>query len=133
MSDLILNTKQEYFDFCYQAIMKQGCASVNEYGEGRYYGPDELKCAVGHFISEKEYDHKIEGASVIKLLAFDFMKKHINFIFLLREFQRAHDDLRHINKNNKVEFRQKFHDKMINVAFHYGLIPPKIAPEYLKS
>lgn len=49
-----MSSYQELFDKATTAILQQGCRSVNPAGQCRYRGPNNLKCAIGHLISDEQ-------------------------------------------------------------------------------
>lgn len=131
MSNQEFTTEQEYFDFCYQAVMMQGLPSVTS-GRCVYRGPNGLKCAIGHLISDDDYDPEMEGRVVWDLFNdFESCKKYKEFESLLKAIQGAHDVLKHIHER-KNEFRSEFHERMVNIANAYGLTVPKM-PENLPN
>lgn len=72
------------------ALLKQGKKSVDRNGMCKYRGPDGLKCAVGHMLSDEEYKPEMENVgvkSLVTLYKLDFSYD----ITLLRALQSAHD------------------------------------------
>lgn len=72
------------------ALLKQGKKSVDHNDMCKYRGPDGLKCAVGHILSDEEYSPEMENLGV-QLLAKVY---EIDFgcdLTLLSALQSAHD------------------------------------------
>lgn len=95
-----LKEKQQLmFDEAYKAIIKQGRQSTAADGHTcRYRGAGDRKCAFGVFISDKEYEHAMEGLSARQLIFYavngDNFKTLSRFEGLsefANDLQRAHD------------------------------------------
>lgn len=56
-----MKTYQETFNIVYNAILKQGCLSLDDKGYCLYRGPNGTKCAAGHLIPDDKYDPKMEN------------------------------------------------------------------------
>jgi len=62
---------QKMFDQAVGGIVKQGCQSTGDWGDGdddtngcMYRGPNGTKCAIGHVITDEFYSEKLEGLSL---------------------------------------------------------------------
>lgn len=91
-------SKQETFNLIATHLMNQEIKSISETGSCKYYGPDELKCAIGCLIPEELYSKELEGQSVRSLIQSSellhnelaiILKKHD--IRLLVALQDIHD------------------------------------------
>lgn len=94
-------TNQEIFNKTHKHLLGQNKKSISTEGYCKYRGPNNLKCAIGPFISDKLYDKDMEGKSVQGL--FDDFPKVMSQLFykeqlpFLRALQHIHD---HTNIDN---------------------------------
>ena len=95
MSDLIVDTNQEAFDFVVRHFIKQRERAVSPSGPCMYRAPDGKRCAVGVLIKDEAYKRNMEGLAVM-----DLDGRHIAWPFLdvgdvdgrlLTKLQRIHD------------------------------------------
>lgn len=55
--------RQEIFDKAWNGLKAQGFRrSADEHGSCLYRGPNGLKCAIGHCISDEAFNHRWEGS-----------------------------------------------------------------------
>lgn len=114
-------TMQELFDTACRGVIQQGKKSVgnlNEHFGGGclYRGPNGLKCAVGHCLTDKEYDPRMEGKVVESV--FDYLDINRPKVKeLLTELQKCHDGA------NKRRFVQSFKEAARVVALRFKLNP----------
>jgi len=60
-----MTTRQEFFDTTMKKLIEQGQPSYNPETESCLYrGPENLKCAIGHWIPDEDYTPKMEDKSV---------------------------------------------------------------------
>ena len=110
-----------------EAVIKQGKQSNGGYR--CRYRQDELKCAVGHLITDEYYSDFLEGASLNidnkihyalnKSLGYELSDKEIVY---LKYIQNAHDSL-----TNKTSFVEQFKDNVLN------RINERMLPEELRE
>ena len=75
-------------------LADQGCTSYDSFNhECLYRGPEGTKCAVGFWISDDEYEPRLEGAGVVDLIKVlppcplkDFLTRHQTILSELQEF-----------------------------------------------
>ena len=67
MSDLIVDTNQEAFDFVVRHFVRQRVMSVEASGSCMYRAPDGKRCAVGALIKDEAYKPEMERQSVLNL------------------------------------------------------------------
>jgi hypothetical protein len=93
-------TPQEFFDKTVAAIRAQGRPSGHlvDIGSSRftceYRGPDGLKCAAGHHITDAEYEVQMEGRSVEGLFSMHLLPESHDLnqhLSLAEHLQNAHD------------------------------------------
>ena len=93
-------TAQEVFNASAKHLLTQNKTSANHGGSCRYrYG--DLKCAAGIFITETQYEFKMEG------IAWDDLTKLCNFLdsqhtSLICELQEIHDNFLPIYWKNEL-------------------------------
>lgn len=109
--------KQEIFDKVYDALLKQGVASIDSNGSCMYRGPNGTKCAIGHLIPDELFEHDFNYADICDLPknVFEYfeVESDEDFIFL-RNLQIAHD----IHLALTIE---SFTEKMREIASKYNL------------
>lgn len=116
--------KQEIFDTVYEALMKQGKASIRN-GICQYRGPGGTKCAIGHLIPDDLYDPSIESLTFHSLPEYitdhivgddeDYKTKNQ----LLYRLQRAHDQ--YLNFYGIKEWKESMKD----IAYEFNLHFPE--------
>lgn len=82
---------QQVFDHIVNSLRKQKCKSLNENGKCVYRGLNGTKCAVGHLISDDEYDVEFDSRALSwddLLTLYGFPSKHHE---LLITMQQIHD------------------------------------------
>jgi hypothetical protein len=93
-------SKQEIFDIVSVALLKQGQKSINTELLNKtgnicaYRGANGCKYAVGHLISDEEYDPIMEGCSLNHPIFEKWLNKNFNFEDVndfLCELQEIHD------------------------------------------
>ena len=88
--------QQELFDTVAEALLKQGCSSINAAGTCVYRSPDGHKCAAGFLIPDELYDSRMEFQSFGSLLndplfvgVLSFLEPHKG---LITDLQIVHDE-----------------------------------------
>jgi len=121
-----LKTAQEIFSYSVKKTVLQGKKSRDTAGQCLYRGPDDLKCSVGHLLTDEEAD-KIGNISApdLKEMVDESLKNsevmpnrfhpHLD---LLIELQEAHDDAEDDN------FVTGFLTRAAEVACKYNLEMP---------
>lgn len=84
-------TPQEIYDAALLGIRKQGRFSTDGLGVCMYRGPEGIKCAAGHVLTDEEVAVIGEGWSIIDAQHSipEQLKPHVS---LLQELQRTHDE-----------------------------------------
>lgn len=85
-------TRQEIFDKAYTVILEQGIPSIDPDMERCVYrGPNGVRCVAGHFITDEEYNDRMEIFTADEGTVRDlFLDKNIDPGFM-RSLQRIHD------------------------------------------
>lgn len=83
-------TNQEAFTKSAEHLLKQGKKSRTASGVCLYYGPNNLKCAVGALIPKNEYEKSLESHSVGHVAGV-VGALHGLSISLLEDLQTVHD------------------------------------------
>lgn len=121
-----LETAQEMFSYAVKKTIFQGKKSRNTEGLCLYRGPDDLKCSVGHLLTDEEAD-KIGNISALdlKVMVNESLEKsevmpmrlhpHLD---LLIELQKAHD------RAEDDDFVTDFLTRAAEVARKYNLEMP---------
>lgn len=93
MTALLEKSPQEIFNVAYRGMRKQGFVrSATIDGKCHYRSPDgKLKCAIGHCITDEEYEQLTVKLVPVRGLVRDlgYHDMHLSF---LRELQRVHDE-----------------------------------------
>jgi hypothetical protein len=116
---------QKVFDKAVSKVVKQGAKSENTYGDCRYRGPDDMKCAVGHLISDKMIsDYCVLEDSSVDEFSYKLLNKILpkvdtetSFLFL-KDLQMAHDCCENLDG---PRFVKEFVVEANKVAKSYGL------------
>jgi len=115
-------TPQEIVNKVYFALKKQGKPSVDKNGECLYRGPNGLKCAAGHLMSDKEYDSLMEGYDVnYSGGLFHFPEVISENAKLIKDLQDAHDMAASQDEN----FWDEFSYRLIHVLNKFDLEHPE--------
>lgn len=86
-------TKQDIFERVWVKLTAQGVASADDTGCS-YRGPNQTCCAVGHLISDEEYDPEMDRQGFIaNVIRGDLAPERVanQPIDFLRDLQDAHD------------------------------------------
>lgn len=122
--------RQEMFNKIWEGFEGQNWV-ISEDGHGTcmYRAPNGAKCAIGHLISEEEYDEQMEHLDVKTALKEGLLplrfSEDIDFLF---EIQKVHDQYvwSDIDSEEWLEERPtKLKDSMKNFAVAKGLQFPK--------
>jgi hypothetical protein len=124
---------QTVFDTATAAIIKQGKRCVNNSGTCQYRGPDGLKCAIGHLITDEQMErhHIINSAgalsfsrALVEELIPDMNDLEVTRNFL-SELQDAHDLSYTISSLlcSYKGFVADFSERANKVAAKYDLTP----------
>jgi hypothetical protein len=100
---------------------KQGKPSVDGYGNCKYRGPDNAKCAAGCLISDKKYTPFLETTALQRIIIGDYFDekfKQIDFTFL-KHCQIVHDDLAHAHKYSGKSFAHTFLQNLKPLMYMY--------------
>tara|TARA_B100001146_G_scaffold152086_1_gene133687 strand:+ start:242 stop:553 length:312 start_codon:yes stop_codon:yes gene_type:complete len=76
---------KETFEYVLRKVVEQGEPSIGETGQCLYRGPNGLKCAAGHLLSDEDYSPDMEGLRVV-----DVFHNHPHK-WLISQMQKAHD------------------------------------------
>lgn len=107
---------QAIFDRAYKGLAKQGFVQSAWTGTGcRYRGPNGLKCAAGHCISDEDYHEDMEWKLISLVL--DGLGIDDEKVRFIQDLQSAHD-----NSN----FADTMDKELAKVAGKYGLVVPTI-------
>lgn len=112
-------TLQEFFDQAVGGVIRQGRRSVAENGKCLYRGPNGLKCAVGHCISDDEYDPLWDQDNGMGVW---YISREVRYwsddqVQLAGLLQEAHDDL-----SDGPYFVKHFHAECKGLAQQFGLV-----------
>ena len=93
MTALLEKSPQEIFDVAYRGMRKQEFVrSATIDGRCHYRSPDgKLKCAIGHCITDEEYEQLTFKLTPVSGLIHD-LGYHSNSLSFLNELQQVHDD-----------------------------------------
>lgn len=125
---IVKSSKQALFDRAVRGVLKQGKPSMNTYGSCQYRGPDGLKCAAGHLLSDETVKKVGEGKkfaeesgypSYDKLCPSEKMGMLGDKALLVRELQIAHDSASILPGDSL--FIGSFKQKVIAIAAKHGL------------
>lgn len=119
-------TNQEMFNFVWDKLAEQGCASstTDDFGIACLYrGPNGLKCAAGHLIPDEAYNEQDEYACVGDVQYFIDHQDEYDLL-LLSELQVAHD-----NAAESDNFIDTLFSNMNMIADDFDLIP--VSPQKL--
>lgn len=111
-----LLTKQEAFNIMVRGLAAQGWAQSKDPVSGycKYRGPNGVKCAVGHLISDEEYKPEMEGEDIHGLQR-DFHLLQDQDKDFLTHCQMAHD---------LSTSALNLQTRMVNVSRKYNLTCP---------
>ena len=117
---LSLNTEQKVFDYVTDFLVTQGKQSIDfNNGECQYYGPGDLRCAVGCLILPEEYeelwDSDVTGAKEIC----NNIPRLKPFYDLLSTLQNLHDLPLHWNQDG---MSTEGLEKITGIADYHRLI-----------
>lgn len=86
-------TRQEMFDVVYKGLKAQGFQrSYDKEAEAcRYRGPNNMKCAVGHLLTDEQYKVDMEGYGVDVFSEYKLPRWMQNEKAFLGDLQQAHD------------------------------------------
>lgn len=101
-------TKLEIIAFVREKLLTQNARSISSEGMCRYRGENGLKCAVGHCITDDEYDEKME-LTTINSVCFDKFNITRGRRALLNALQNIHDT------NNPAIWRDLFEELEMDV------------------
>ena len=123
LCELDFSNKQQVFDFVLNKVVEQGeksstdgyfsscCYRLNKNGK-------QLKCGIGHLISDQEYNSGFEGKGVIGLVTEYNFSKFYPAVFY-DDLQLAHD--RAVEGVNFVcDFKENMKDLAIMYEFIYN-------------
>jgi hypothetical protein len=83
--------EQELFNAALFGLRKQGQPSM-VVGGPAYRAPNGCKCAVGHILSDEEYNQDMESKVVARLVMNrQFPERLVPHVYLLQQLQDAHD------------------------------------------
>jgi hypothetical protein len=119
-------TEQDIFDQALAGIRKQGRPSMDGGGFCLYRGPGGTKCAVGHLLTDAEYERYMEGRSPTTLrLDGSYavpmparLEPHRKFLVALQE---AHDHAARYHVVRDATFLAAFEREMSTLARVHGL------------
>lgn len=119
-------TRQEIFDIAWNGLKAQGFARSaveNEYG-CLYRGPNGLRCAIGHCISDEEYREVFEGTGISTDNGYSLRKAariSTDDLGFAGDLQAAHDE-------NPAPDAMK--EALLDLALRYSLTVPSepVAP-----
>ena len=107
------------------AVIKQGVRSVNCDGYCRYRS-GEVKCAIGHLITDEHYTEGLEGKGLFSgnkvhkalnaSLGYELSHREVSY---LRRIQSAHDD------SDSSDFVSEFKERIRNYIDN-GLLPKEL-------
>lgn len=83
---------QEIFDQCKDHLLKQGRRADNFIGQCMYRSKEGLKCAIGCFISDEEYQPEMESNSIEILCSLFCLNISLTRQQLLDALQQTHDN-----------------------------------------
>lgn len=113
-------TAQEIFNTVWAAMIAQGEQS-RDGGACLYRGPQGLKCAVGHLLTDDEARAVPNGSSVLSLYADGFLPERLHpHIDLLIGLQRAHD-----HEAIEDEWLETFKKRARRIANGFNLTVPE--------
>ena len=102
---------KETFEYVLNKILEQGEPSLNKDGKCLYRGPNGLKCAAGHLISDEEYNPSMEGRGARHTLS---SHPHME---LISQMQIAHD----IASANPSNFVREFKSRMDRIKEQFNI------------
>ena len=113
-----LDTKQKVFEYVVSFLVKQGTPSKDR-DECLYYGPGELRCAVGCLILPEEYDPEWDSNTGSLSAITGSIARLQPFRDLLNKLQALHDFPLHWNQDgmSTVGF-----EKIKRIASEHSLI-----------
>lgn len=81
------------FDYVYDRLNKQGCASISASDECRYRGPTGRRCAAGWLIPDDQYNASFEGRTVGDTEVWEAINLPDKYQPLVNALQEMHDSV----------------------------------------
>lgn len=123
--------QQWIFDTVAKHLFQQGERSVDDTGYQCLYRSDNLKCAVGVLMSDKDYRKKYEGKPITLIMrAFPkhkWIKRFAPFKHIMHDLQEIHDDGDNwtSNKSMKIALTDLANETELNADILSGLKFPR--------
>ena len=112
---------QAFFDFTVNAVRAQRVPSMNcDTMTCFYRGPNGLKCAAGHSITDEEYLPEMESRLVYQL---NLPRTHVlvRHEDLAASLQKAHDESARASGEEEAVFLSRFEQMVERIAEAYDL------------
>lgn len=86
-----IKSRQKLFDLAYRGLHAQGWVKSESFGQCLYRGPNGLKCAIGHCMSDRAYNPDLENLSPSNNMVRDAVGISIKNEAYACDLQNCHD------------------------------------------